>query len=83
MIHIETKHSEEFVIIQVSDNGVGMDLTKNRSRLFKMNARFHPNIEGKGMGLFLTKYQIESIGGKIEVESKQNEGTIFSVYFPK
>lgn len=83
VIHIETKHSEEFVVIQVSDNGVGMDLTKNRSRLFKMNARFHPNIEGKGMGLFLTKYQIESLGGKIEVESKQNEGTIFSVYFPK
>ncbi|TGM02410.1 PAS domain S-box protein [Leptospira jelokensis] len=82
-IQIEINESEEFVILSISDNGVGIDLEKYRSKMFKMNSRFHPNIEGKGMGLFLTKYQIESLGGKIEVESQVDKGTSFHLYFPK
>ncbi|MCW7465834.1 PAS domain S-box protein [Leptospira levettii] len=82
-IRIETKESEEFIILSITDNGIGIDLEKYRSKMFKMNSRFHPNIEGKGMGLFLTKYQIESLGGKIEVESQVGKETSFHLYFPK
>ncbi|EOQ89042.1 PAS domain S-box protein [Leptospira yanagawae serovar Saopaulo str. Sao Paulo = ATCC 700523] len=81
-IRIEAKLSEEFIILTISDNGIGIDLEKYRNKMFKMNSRFHPNIEGKGMGLFLTKYQIESLGGKIEVESEVDKGTSFHLYFP-
>lgn len=82
-IQIEAKESEEFIILSITDNGIGIDLEKYRSKMFKMNSRFHPNIEGKGMGLFLTKYQIESLGGKIEVESQVDKGTNFHLYFQK
>ncbi|MCW7474674.1 hypothetical protein CH354_07290 [Leptospira levettii] len=82
-IRIETKESEDFIILSITDNGIGIDLEKYRSKMFKMNSRFHPNIEGKGMGLFLTKYQIESLGGKIEVESQVGKETSFHLYFPK
>ncbi|GBF43823.1 PAS domain S-box protein [Leptospira ellinghausenii] len=82
-IRIEAKESGEFVILMITDNGIGIDLEKYRNKMFKMNSRFHPNIEGKGMGLFLTKYQIESLGGKIEVESQVGKGTSFQLYFPK
>lgn len=82
-IRIEAKESEEFIILTIADNGIGIDLEKYGSKMFKMNSRFHPNIEGKGMGLFLTKYQIESMGGKIEVESEVHKGTSFHLYFPK
>lgn len=82
-IKITTKEVPDFIIISISDNGIGIDLEKNRNRMFKMNSRFHSQVEGKGMGLFLTKYQIESLGGKIEVESQLDAGTTFHLYFPK
>ncbi|MCW7460672.1 PAS domain S-box protein [Leptospira limi] len=82
-IRIEANESDEFIILTITDNGIGIDLEKYRNKMFKMNSRFHPNIEGKGMGLFLTKYQLESLGGKIEVESQVDKGTSFLLFFPK
>ncbi len=63
----------------IRDNGLGMDLTKNGNRLFELNRTFHKNINGKGMGLFMTKKQIESMGGEVAVESKPDKGTEFKV----
>jgi len=46
-----------------------------------MYKTFHGNRDAKGMGLFITKNQVESLGGKIEVESKPGTGTTFKVHF--
>lgn len=46
-----------------------------------MYKTFHGNEDAKGIGLFITKFQVESMGGRIEVESKVNEGTTFFIYF--
>ncbi|MCS6832248.1 MAG: PAS domain-containing sensor histidine kinase, partial [Flammeovirgaceae bacterium] len=80
-IEISANKSENFVVLSVKDNGLGIDLEKYGNKLFKMNSRFHLQIDGKGIGLFLTKHQIEAMGGKITVESKPNSGSIFNVWF--
>ena len=66
--------------LTIADNGIGIDLAKHGSKLFGMYKTFHGNKDAKGMGLFLTKYQIEAMGGRVEVESELNKGTTFTIF---
>lgn len=63
----------------VSDNGIGIDLKKYGDQLFGMYKTFNGNPDAKGMGLFITKNQVESLGGSIEVTSEVDKGTAFRV----
>ncbi|NDC40612.1 MAG: PAS domain S-box protein [Chitinophagia bacterium] len=67
------------VRITIKDNGIGIDLVKYGGEMFKPNKIFHEGYESKGVGLYLTKTQVENLGGKIEVSSTVNEGTTFVV----
>ncbi len=71
---------EDYVVLVVEDNGLGIDLNKHHSKLFGMYKTFHRNKDARGIGLFITKNQIEALGGKIEVESEVNRGTTFKIY---
>jgi signal transduction histidine kinase len=56
---------------------------KQRDKVFGLYKRFHEDkAEGKGMGLFMVKTQVETIGGKITITSKVNKGTEFRIEFP-
>jgi signal transduction histidine kinase len=66
--------------LSIKDNGIGIDLKKNGSKLFGMYKTFTNNPESKGIGLFITKNQVEAMGGKIEVKSELNIGTTFIIY---
>lgn len=68
-------------ILKIKDNGRGINLEKHGSNLFGMYKTFHGNSDAEGIGLFITKYQIEAMGGQIEVESKENFGTTFTITF--
>lgn len=68
-------------MFSISDNGVGIDLSKNGEKLFGLNQTFHGNSDARGFGLFITKNQIEAMGDKIEVESTLGEGTTFKIMF--
>ncbi len=81
LIKISTEILEEQKIIHVQDNGIGIDLNKYGNQLFGMYKRFHVHIEGKGLGLFLVKSQMEIMGGSIQVKSKPGEGATFSLIF--
>lgn len=67
------------IILKIKDNGKGINLEKYGADLFGMYKTFHGNSDAEGIGLFITKYQIETMGGQIEVESKENIGTTFSL----
>ena len=67
-------------ILQISDNGVGIDLVKNADKIFGMYKTFTNNADSKGIGLFITKNQIDAMGGNITVESEPNIGTTFKIY---
>lgn len=82
-IEINTRYAEDNIILEVKDNGSGIDLSRNKSKIFGLYQRFHENLEGKGIGLFIIKSQIESLKGSIYVDSQINEGTIFKIIFPK
>ncbi|MBX7140871.1 MAG: PAS domain S-box protein [Chitinophagales bacterium] len=81
-IRVTARKKEHFVHITVQDNGLGIDLAKNGAKLFTLYKRFHNHIEGRGIGLYLVKNQVESLGGKIEAESKPDQGTTFRILLP-
>lgn len=83
MIHFKTSIENESVILKVSDNGVGINLEKYGHQVFKMKKTFHKHPDSRGIGLFMIKNQIESMGGEISISSRVNEGTTFTINFNK
>jgi signal transduction histidine kinase len=81
-IHVSSKQDEEECVIRFGDNGLGMDTNRLKNRLFGMYQRFHENVEGKGLGLFIVKSQVNAMGGNITVESEVNKGTTFTLKLP-
>ncbi len=67
--------------LEVTDNGLGLDLSKYGEKLFGMYKTFHKNENSRGIGLFITKNQIESLGGTISVVSEVHTGSTFKVKF--
>lgn len=80
VINIYAYYEKGRPVIEVSDNGLGLDLQLYGSKLFGMYKTFHGNKDAKGIGLFITKNQVEALGGKIEVHSEVGKGTTFKVY---
>jgi PAS domain S-box-containing protein len=80
IIIIKWINDDENKILQISDNGVGIDLVKNADKIFGMYKTFTNNADSKGIGLFITKNQIDAMGGNITVESEPNIGTTFKIY---
>ena len=64
-----------------SDNGLGFDMDKVRDKIFGLHQKFHNHIDSNGIGLYLIYNHITNLGGRIEVESKINEGAIFTITF--
>lgn len=62
-----------------SDNGLGFDLENQKSQLFGLYKRFHLHVDGKGMGLFMVKSQVELLNGTISINSKPGEGATFTI----
>lgn len=79
-IDIQATIQQGYVVIQIKDNGLGIDLKKHKEKLFGMYKTFHNHKDARGIGLFITKNQVEAIGGKIEVESTVNIGTTFYIH---
>lgn len=78
-INIITYVKKGRTVMEVQDNGLGIDLEKYGKQLFGLNQVFHDSAESKGVGLYMTRQQIESLGGTIKVKSRVNEGTTFIV----
>lgn len=81
VIHIRLYPNGPYKVLAVEDNGLGIDLQRHRTKLFTMYKTFHGHKDAKGLGLFITRTQIEALRGKIDVESQVNQGTTFKLYF--
>jgi signal transduction histidine kinase len=81
-LEIRSYKVEDCIYIEFKDKGIGIDLDKYGDKLFKPYKRFHMAYPGKGLGLYTCKTQIEALGGKVLIQSKENTGTIFTVVLP-
>ncbi len=79
-IQIKTGVEEEYIFLTVKDNGKGIKKSKHHN-VFKLFKRFDESVEGKGIGLFAIKSQIESNGGMVSFESNYDEGSTFKILF--
>jgi signal transduction histidine kinase len=79
---ISSARDLDFCVITVADNGLGMDMTHVGPKIFNLYQRFHLNTEGKGLGLFLVRTQMEAMGGSISVTSEVDKGTTFTLRLP-
>jgi len=81
VINISTHIDGSERVLIIEDNGLGIDLDKYDDEIFKLYKRFHRNVSGRGMGLFLVKTQLESLNASIQVKSKPGVGTKFILTF--
>ncbi|MDI5895073.1 PAS domain-containing sensor histidine kinase [Flavobacterium algoritolerans] len=80
-ITITTREIDNTVVLIFTDNGIGIDLERNKDKVFGLYQRFHNYPDSKGLGLYLVKSQVETMGGTIEIESEVNKGTTFTLTF--
>ena len=80
-IWITSKVVGDNLILTFKDNGIGIDLERNRDKVFGLYQRFHNYPDSKGLGLYLVKSQVETMGGTITIESEVNKGTTFTIIF--
>ena len=81
LIQIRSHRKNGKIELLFTDNGMGIDIEKKGDQVFGLYKRFHTNIEGKGMGLYMVKTQVEILGGKINIKSIVNKGTEFKIEF--
>ena len=81
IITLSIKRSQDYTVLSIADNGLGIDLKKYGSKLFGMYKTFHNNTDARGIGLYITKNQIEAMNGKIITTSEVGKGTTFNIHF--
>lgn len=82
VIEIKLTSENGFKVLSIRDNGLGIDLPQHKESIFGMYKTFHGNNDSRGLGLFIVKNQIESLKGKVEVESIIGTGSTFKLFFP-
>lgn len=82
IIEISASLVNEETMIIFKDNGIGIDLDRNKDKVFGLYQKFHSYPDSKGLGLYLVKSQVEAMGGTITIESEVNVGTKFVMKFP-
>jgi len=80
-ISVRSYEADGIPVLEVADNGLGMNLNRYGNELFHLFRRFHPQIsEGTGVGLFLVNRLVQGHGGSVAVESKEHQGTTFKIF---
>ena len=78
-ISCRTVRDHDHIYMIFEDNGIGIDLEKHGDKVFGMYKTFHHNADAKGIGLFITRNQVEAMGGTIKIDSTVNVGTKFTI----
>ncbi|MDB4901824.1 MAG: putative two-component hybrid sensor and regulator [Mucilaginibacter sp.] len=83
VIEIKSWIEDIKMMISFKDNCRGIDLAKKENEVFGLYKRFHLDVEGKGMGLFMVKSQVTTLGGSIAIQSQPGVSTTFLIELPK
>jgi len=84
IIVLNAFEEKNWVVFQISDNGIGMDLEdiENLFRPFQRGKAAYSKEEGSGLGLFITNELVKILDGEISVESKPQKGSTFTIRLP-
>lgn len=86
-VNVTNTQSKKYNIVTVSDNGIGIDekdMPHIFDRFYRADlSRSKANVAGYGLGLSIAKKVVDIHNGKIQVTSKPNKGTTFTVILPK
>ncbi|MCS7028712.1 MAG: PAS domain S-box protein [Bacteroidia bacterium] len=80
-VYIQVNIFKHHAIFTVEDNGEGIPY-EYQNKVFDMFFRASTTSEGSGLGLYIVKSAVEKLGGKIEMQSKPNVGTKFTITLP-
>ena len=83
IIDVDSVVTENQIVLTIKDNGIGIDLEKHGNSIFNLYRTFHGNDNAEGIGLYLTKNQIDALGAEISVDSEVNVGTTFTISIKK
>lgn len=83
-IRVSWSIEDDQIILKVADNGIGIGL-EYQEKIFNVFQRLHSDDEypGTGIGLAIVKKAVEMLGGRVWVESKAGQGSIFYLKLPK
>jgi len=81
-IMVKTYLEDDFIVISVVDNGIGIEKDKHQL-IFNKFQRVKSTIEGNGVGLYLVRELLQAAGGRISVFSKLGKGAEFKIYLPQ
>jgi PAS domain S-box-containing protein len=79
MLNVRSSIADGQLLLEFTDNGLGIDLERFGDDVFGLYKRFHSGIEGKGMGLYMVKVQVEQLNGTVAVDSEVGVGTTFTI----
>ncbi|MGI4735705.1 MAG: PAS domain-containing sensor histidine kinase [Janthinobacterium lividum] len=82
-VRVRARPDGAYAVLEVQDNGLGLDLAQDQEKLFGMFQRLHTHVEGSGVGLYMVKRLVENASGHITVNSTIGEGSTFAVYLPR
>jgi signal transduction histidine kinase len=83
VVEIATEFINGEKVLTYKDYGKGFDMEENGDKIFGLHQRFSEVEDSKGVGLYLIKSQINSLGGNISVQSEPDKGATFRITFPK
>ena len=78
LVRVSASREDELLLIEVSDNGPGIPADV-LPYIFNPFFTTKKRGEGSGLGLSICRELIEQFGGKISVETREGEGTTFSI----
>ncbi|OGX85579.1 hypothetical protein BEN48_01735 [Hymenobacter glacialis] len=82
-IAVRTAYHDGMAVLSVQDNGRGIDLERHGGELFQLFRRFHPDVAGSGVGLYLVNRLVHLAGGRVETSSEVGQGTTFRLFLPQ
>ncbi|MFT5821542.1 MAG: signal transduction histidine kinase [Crocinitomix sp.] len=81
-IKVTTININDEVHISVEDNGAGIDLTANESKVFGLFKRVQNDESGSGIGMYIVNKFLENYGGRLTLDSELGKGSTFTVVIP-
>ncbi|MBL0233392.1 MAG: GHKL domain-containing protein [Chitinophagaceae bacterium] len=81
VVTVTTARQDNMVVVKVKDNGIGIP-QKVMDKIFQPFFTTKPTGQGTGLGLSLSYDIVKAHGGEIKVETKENEGSEFTIQLP-